>query len=664
MIETVDPRSPYYQQVVDLGDANSGTLGFLPYEAIRQAASEDRVLVYVEGEDVKGYALFGKRVKTGDISLTHLCVDRGQRGQGVARELVEAIIHRHPHRAGIRLSCRKDYEADAMWPKLGFQRLGEKPGRSRAGHPLVTWWRPISALPLFGGPEPDDARLVVAIDTNVLLDILEERDFDASRGLTADWVSESVELTVTAQSLSELSNQDVGDEQSESAFGEFRALEPTQEAWHKRLRSLQGEPSVARLTEEDLRVVVQAASGGAAYLVSRDEDLLRQAEQVEQLAGLNLVRPDDFLLRLQALAGEHSHHTSAIAASGMSISTLPEMPSNAELSVYCHSHVGERSSELRQRLSNSIARGGRVEHLLTDLEEPLALAAMYREEGRVTVTALRSAAGQQSHAVVRQMVHHIRGIVAQEGSATVTVEDQTQPSVERALRDEGFKSEGSSWQAIVRVGTCGQGDALPQELRQFGWGGLNAHLVRGYERYAWPSKVFSGAVTSYMVPIKPEFARVLLGYEEPQARLFETHLLAAVARDNTYYMSPRPSLEAPARIVWWVSGGGAIGGVRAISWLDDVETGDPHRLYRKYRHRGVLDEEQVVGSAKPLGKTGRLSATALLFSQTEVFRVPVPIARARQLCLAMETGGYFQTTRPIDEVSVRAFYEEGVRGNG
>lgn len=69
---------------------------------------------------------------------------------------------------------------------------------------------------------------------------------------------------------------------------------------------------------------------------------------------------------------------------------------------------------------------------------------------------------------------------------------------------------------------------------------------------------------SYMVPIRPEFARVLLGYEEPQARLFETHLLAAVARDNTYYMSPRPSLEASARIVWWVSGGGAIGGVRAF----------------------------------------------------------------------------------------------------
>ena len=145
MIEAVGPDSPHYQRVIELGNTNSATLGFLPYEAIKQAAEEGRVLAFVEDGEVKGYALFGKRVRTGDISLTHLCVDIDQRGQGIARELVEGIVKRNPHRAGIRLSCRKDYEANAMWPELGFTRWGEKPGRSRAGHLLVTWWRPIAA---------------------------------------------------------------------------------------------------------------------------------------------------------------------------------------------------------------------------------------------------------------------------------------------------------------------------------------------------------------------------------------------------------------------------------------------------------------------------------------------------------------------------------------
>jgi len=157
---------------------------------------------------------------------------------------------------------------------------------------------------------------------------------------------------------------------------------------------------------------------------------------------------------------------------------------------------------------------------------------------------------------------------------------------------------------VVQTGVFGSGDALPQELNEVGWDRLNAHLVREYERYAWPSKVFSGAIKSYMVPIKPEDARVLLGYEESQARLFEMHPRAAAARENTYYMAPRSFVEAPARIIWRVSGGGVLGGVRAMSWLDEVDTGGPHRLFRKHRDSGVLDKPQVLGSAKPSGDSG------------------------------------------------------------
>lgn len=662
MIEEVGPESPHYQRVIELGNANSATLGFLPYEAINQAASEGRVLAFVDEDDIKGYTLYGKRARTGDISLTHLCVDRGQRGQGIARALVEGIVQRNPHRAGIRLSCRKDYDADAMWPKLGFQRLGEKPGRSRAGHLLVTWWLSIAARTLFETPQRDDARMVVAIDTNVLLDILERREFPASLALAADWVAEAAELAVTAQSHAERSEQHPRSEEFESALGEFRTLEPSQAVWRAKLRSLQDEPSLARVRGGDLRVIAQAAAGDAAYLVSRDEDLLQQAKRIEQLAGVSLVGPGDFLLRLQALGGEHSHRTRTIAASGLSVSAVSEMPSNAELSVFCHHHVNERPTDLRQRLSIATAHpSGRIVQLVTDSGESLALGAMFRQHSRVTVTALRGTAGQHSYETVRQMAHHLRAMVAADGPATIVVDDQTRAPVDRALRDEGFRPEGSAWKAAVQTGIYVRGDALPQELEGIGWDNLNTHLVRNYERYAWPSKVFSGNVRSYIVPIKPEYARVILGYEEPQRRLFEQNRRAAAARDNVYYMSPRGFVEAPARIIWWVSGGGSVGGMRAMSWLDDVATGDPRRLHRKYRNLGVLDERQVLDSAKPSGPSGRPAATALLFSQTEMFAEPVPIARAREICGSMNKSAFFITTRKTDENTVRGFYEEGMR---
>ena len=662
MIEEVGPESPHYQRVIELGNANSATLGLLPFAAINQAASEGRVLAYVDDDEVKGYALYGKRVRAGDISLTHLCVEQGQRGQGIARELVGGIVQRNPHRAGIRLSCRRDYEANSMWPHLGFQRLGEKPGRGSARLPLVTWWLPIAARTLFDEPEQDDVRMVVAIDTNVLLDILEQRDYPASVALAADWVAEAAELVVTEQSHSELSVQHPRGEEFESALGEFRTLASSQEAWRAELSLLQDEPPVARVREGDLRVIAQAAVGDASYLVSRDEDLLQHGERIEQLTGVSLVGPDDFLLRLQALGGEHSHQTRVIAASGMSVSTLSEMPSNTELTVYCHHHVRERPTDLRQRLSIAAAHpSARVEQLVTDSGERLALGAMYRAQGRVTVTVLRGAGGQRSYGAVRQMAHHLRTIVATEGPATIVVDDQTSAPVDQALRDEGFRSEGSAWKAAVQTGALRPGDPLPRELEHIGWDRLNPHLVRDFERYAWPAKAFSGNVTSYMVPIKPEYARVILGYEEPQTRLFELNRRAAAARDNVYYMSPRHFVEAPARIIWWVSGGEPTGGVGAMSWLDEVDTGDPRRLYRKYRNYGVLDQQQVLDSARPSGPSGHPAATALLFSQTEMFPEPVPIARARELCDSMNANGYFITIRKIDENTVRAFHEEGMR---
>ena len=663
MIEEVGPDSPHYQRVIELGNANSATLGLLPFAAINQAAAAGRVLAFIGDGAVMGYALYGKRSRTSDIVLTHLCVDHDYRGRGIARQLVEDIVERNPNRAGIRVSCREDYKAHTMWPHLEFQRLGEKPGRGRDRLPLATWWLPIAARTLFDEPEQEDARMVVAIDTNVLLDILEQRNFPASLALTADWVTEAAELAVTPQSRSELSDQHTMDEDVRSAQGDFRTLTPSQEGWQLKLHALQGNHSTARLGDGDLRVVAQAAASDADYLLTRDDGLLRRGRQIEQLTGLSLLSPDDFLLRLHTQGGEHSHQTRIIAASGMSVSTVSEMPPNAELAAYCRDHVRERPNELRQRLRIAIVHGGRIEQLVTDSEEPIALGAMYREGDRATVTALRGAAGQRSYTAVRQMAHHLRAIAAEDGPATVVVDDQTDPSSEVALRDEGFRSHGSVWTAFVRTGIHEPGGALPPELDQVGWGRLTAYLVRDYERYAWPSKVFSGNVSTYMVPIKPEYARVILGYEEPQGRLVELHPRAAGARDNTYYMSPRYFIEAPARIIWWVSGGGSLGGVRAMSWLDEIDIGDPHRLYRKYRDRGVLDEQQVLDSAKRSRKGGGLVATALLFSQTEVFRAPLPIARARELCDSMNTAGFFQTTQQIDEEAARRFYEEGTRSD-
>ena len=201
MIQEIKPDSLHYDQVLELGNANTKTLGLLPFSAIRDAAENGGVLGYINNGVLVGYVLFARLIRSGRIRLTHLCVDAEHRGSGIARELVEAIVERNPNRTGIRLSCRKDYEAHHRWPSLGFEKWGEKPGRSKAGHPLVVWWRPIAALSLFDvQPEVEDDRLVVAVDSEIFGEISSDDPVLESGALTADWVEEFAELVVTGTS--------------------------------------------------------------------------------------------------------------------------------------------------------------------------------------------------------------------------------------------------------------------------------------------------------------------------------------------------------------------------------------------------------------------------------------------------------------------------------
>lgn len=661
MIREIEPDSQFYEQVVQLGDANSKTLGFLPYAAIRDAASKGGVLGYVRNGVVEAYALFARRVRGGHVSLTHLCVGAEHRGSGIARELVDAIVERNPNSPGIRLSCRKDYDAHHMWPKLGFERWGERPGRSKAGHLLVDWWRPIAALSLFDDqPEVEDDRLVVALDREILAEISGDEPVRESVALIADWVDEFAELVVTEDVASAWE----GDERSERVVGElrgYRVLESALREQTERVRALLGDALAPRSMPRLSTSISQASAGGASHFLARDAEALEQSDTIERLISLTILTPENFLLRLHAQGGERDFRTRAIAASGLSISSSSAIPTEEDLASLCPPVPDGRMAELRRRLVRTVARdSGRVDEIAADDGSRLALAASYRQDQGVVVAVLRTGPIGDAYTCTRQLSHHLRVGAAGQGFAQVRVEDVVEGAVARALADEGFRKHDAVWIAEVRTDIHGPGDPLPAELADVRSAELTPERVSDYEKYMWPSKVFAGTVPCYVVPIRPEYARVLLGYEELQGRLFEEHESAAMARENVYYRYPR-RLEVPARLLWWVSGGGPAGGMRALSWLDATDSGDPRQLHLNYRHRGVLSEQDVVSRARVSRKSGAQKVTALLFSRTEVFPEPVPLERARELDARMRKAGFFQTVKETDEASVLAFYREATK---
>lgn len=661
MIREIMPDSALFDHVADLGDANSKTLGFLPYDAIRQAASTGGVLGYVRDGAVVAYALFATRVRSGRVCLTHLCVGAENRRSGIARALVDAIVERNPNSAGIRLTCRKDYDAHNMWPKLGFELWGEKPGRSKAGHPLVVWWRPIAARSLFDvHTEVEDDRLVVALDREILAEISGDEPARESGALVADWVGEFAELVVTE----EVASVGEGQERSASEASELlgcRVLKSASDEPTEQVRALLADSLDSRSTARLLTSISQASEGGASHFLTRDAEALGLSDTIEGLIGLTVLTPEDFLLRLHAQGDERDFRTRAIAATGLSISSSSTMPIQENLASLYPPVQNGRMAELRRRLVGTVARdSGRVDEVVANDGSRLALAASYRQGEDVVVSVLRTGQHGDAYTCTRQLSHHLRVRVAIQGLAQVRVEDAVECAAARALADEGFRKHADKWIAEVRTDVRGPDDPIPAELDNVGPAELTPARVSDYEKHMWPSKIFSGNVRCYVVPIRPEYARALLGYEEVQGRLFEEQESAAMSRENVYYRYPR-RLEAPARLLWWVSGGGATGGMRALSWLDATDSGDPRQLHLNYRHRGVLSEQDVVGRAGVSRKSGALRVTALLFSRTEVFPQPVPLARARALDARMRKTGFFQTIQETDEVSALAFYREATQ---
>ncbi|GAA2919643.1 MULTISPECIES: GNAT family N-acetyltransferase [Streptomyces] len=194
--------------VIDLGNRNRRTLGFLPRAAFGQAAETGTLLAAVEGTRLAGYALYG--LPADRIRLTHLCVEDVYRGQGVNQRLVEAISSRHADRLGILLKCRKNYGLDKMWTRLGFQPRTEVDGLGGTREPLVVWWRSHGHPELFTDLEPT-ALVTAAMDCNVFADLhssYQRNGSEETKALAAEWLAGLLELVVLPQLVDEIHDID------------------------------------------------------------------------------------------------------------------------------------------------------------------------------------------------------------------------------------------------------------------------------------------------------------------------------------------------------------------------------------------------------------------------------------------------------------------------
>jgi ribosomal protein S18 acetylase RimI-like enzyme len=627
----VHPDSRHFAAVLQLARLNRRYLGFLPDAGFSDRARKGTLLAVVADQETLGYVLYD--LPADRVKIVHLCVAEGRRRSGIARQLIDVLSSRHHDRRGLELACRRDFPANALWPNLGFRPVAERLGRSHLGHPLTIWLLEHGHPNLFTLTVEDQEHDVAAIDHNVFVDLVSDREQGReSRHLNEDWISEYVDLSITDEVLHEINqceNDHLRTTMQEHASG-FRHLSTGSRPWRDLVPIAAGLAPGAE--PADHRHVARAVAGGATYFVTRDDGLIEAAKRLQDEFQVIVLRPETLILRVDRIRSRGRYEPEALEATSIVAAGPDEIDQREFVAAFLNYGAGERAANLRQVLRAALATPA-LHHIRVFRQAGGLLGGLIRRslDDHMEVTLIRvNRSDRLGRALARQLAFLPRQVAAEERLRRVIVSDPNPSApVLRALPYEGYEAlNDDRWVCSVQSGLAEASSVV----------GLHedptvstAIAAARLERRRWPLKIVGAHLPVFMVSINPPWAEQLFDTDLAAATLFGRNLELGLSREHVYYRSPGAAggIVHPARILWYVTGGVAgheIGHVRAVSQLEEVVTGLAHSLYQRFARLGVWSEKQVLQAADANGR-----AMALRFVDTEVFARPVSLDELRDI---------------------------------
>ena len=654
-IEAIDQNSPHLTQVKALGRANASTLGFLPEGAFDQYASQRTIITATDAQGkCIGYLLY--RVTRGHAAIAHLCVEESHRRHSVARALVEYLKDQTKETCrGISLRCRRDYEASKVWPRFGFVAKHESPGRGRDRKELTFWWHDHGHPTLFTEPTLENfkTKLCVVMDANVFFDLADESrpGYEESRSLLADWLPDNLELCLTEEIFNEIHrHQDPAQRRKSRDFANTFAFYPGDnkdvERFSKELRKFFPENMTSR-DESDLRQLARTAAAGIQFFITRDEPLLSRSDEIYTAFGISVLRPSDFIIRFDELRKEAEYQPARL---GGTLSSIKLLQSGGDPSLFKHfsaSSRGETKEAFKNKLHRYLANPERYKCYVTlsAHQTPSALFVQDRHrDDSLELLLFRVARGPLAATMTRYLLFQSTLQSSREERAFTRITDSyLEENVLSALAEDGFIENKGEWLRVNPAVAATAKDVASyllgleykhEEERAFytsiasllkkEYMPLGAQTMSDVERLLWPAKILDAQIPTFIVPIRPKWAKDLFDEGLANQTLFGAIAELALSRESVYYRARNPSgLKSLGRILWYVSHDRRFSGsghVRACSRLDEVIVGKPKDLFRKFRRLGVYEWRNIYDLAK---RDINLDIMALRFSETELFTSPI-----------------------------------------
>ena len=614
---------------------HSQTLGFLPRAVIRDHLDKGSVLgAKTDDGQLAGYLLYAHYQDR--FRIVHLCVVDEYRKQDIARKLVEHLKQIATSQKVIRLRCRRDYPAHALWPRLGFAPLGSEPGRSSAGHHLELWQltlAPSDQLNLFDVHTSDGDHLSVVVDANIFFDFDEPCDDNTrpSKMLLADFLFDHLALAVTDEIFMEIDrekDQEKRNARKQKAHGFHNIYhDPTlAEQFENVLTGLL--PAANPRQVSDIRQIAKTAASAAYTFVTRDNALLGKSRGIFERTKVNVVSPVDLLIRLRELSERQISTPTRVSGHDLEWRSVAS-GDLAELRADSFLRSGERKNRFIAVLEPFLLDPDRYTcELLQSKNQVVAIRILERRSSETIIIHVGRVANSPDQSMFGRFLiaDTVSGAVEQKASMVAFSKGHLAVDMIPDLIEMGFvEHEGNCVrfcfsecidrkEALRKIGELSPESSV--KYRDVS----NAQL----ERWCSPLGLENTEQDYFLIPIRPGYAMSLFDRNQSSTDFFGGKIKVLLRWENVYYKrkSHHRMLKQPARILWYVSGRGHQQ-IVAVSHLDSVEVDFPKTLYRKYRRFGTLDWQDIY---RMCNRDLTVDLMALKFSHTFLFREPISLA--------------------------------------
>ncbi|MEO5917088.1 MAG: GNAT family N-acetyltransferase [Luteolibacter sp.] len=661
-------RQDRCDEVFALYRKDSCTLGFMPRGAFEEGITKGTLLVATDGQDqILGYLLY--RVAHAYASVAHLCVAPAARKGGVGKSLMDELKRLTTHLDGIKLKCRRDFEAHRQWPKWGFIAKGAAIGRGADNADLVIWHLDhnpddlLSALP--------QRKTLVAIDANVFFDLFwpDRPTRKISGALLEPWIDDIVELGLTSEIYNDIDrckDTELRDTSKAKAatYHPIRAAATRIDPVDAELRKFY--PVTGSLTPQDIsdiRHVAHAIVAEVRYFVTRDAKLLAKAPEILDKFDVQLLSPVEFVSRLDSIEREQEYQPQRLGASSIVTKRFEPQEIDRFIESFRH-HPHEKISAFKNLIDSCLldpkTTSVHIAHV-SNADMAVSIAINRQSPHRTLIPLLRLNSLPLAKTVLRHLVMKAIVDAVESDARSIHIgEPHLTRDVTDALVEMGFGLSAGGWVKPVVKGFHELSSARQRlEDVNLTWEDSTSHTaIDQLVTMIWPGKPATEGVTSYLIPIQAQWAEHFFDTEAAAQRFpsfsgidDELHL----GVEAVYFTASNIAIKPPGHLLWYVSSGNERLGtkqVKATSRLREVVRGTPKELFSRFHRLGVYRWKDLTAAAKG-NPNARL--TALRFSHTENFTHPLDSDLLRTFNVPPPYPG----PRPIPFATFREIYHHG-----